>query len=246
MTLTATKVPESVLLHVERQSAPWMTWRAKKGTPLCDEKMTGETPRADLLVRLSLDLNGSFEDLMLAYQDRIYSFAFRLSGDPRDAEEISQDAFVAAYRGLQGYEPERIRGLALRPWLYRIALNVYRNRSRRKRVTTVDLDRDAPGDEAGYTPTAYQPPAPETSRPEAIVEQRELQERLAALVAGLPERYRVAVVLRFIEGLSYAELAEALDQPVGTVKSNVHRAIERLRNNVFLDEPSREVEYERQ
>ena len=203
-------------------------------------KMTGEPPRADLLVRLSLDLNGSFEELMLAYQDRIYSFALRLSGDPRDAEEISQDAFVAAYRGLQGYEPERIRGLALRPWLYRIALNVYRNRVRRKRVTTVDLERDAPGDEA-----AYEPAAPETSRPEAIVEQGELQERLAALVAGLPERYRVAVVLRFIEGLSYAELAEALDQPVGTVKSNVHRAIERLRSKVFPGEPSREVEYER-
>ena len=240
MTLTATKVPESVLLHVETQFAPWVTWPGKERIPLHDEKMTGQPPCADLLVRLSLDLNGSFEELMLAYQDRIYSFALRLSGDARDAEEVSQDAFVAAYRGLQGYEPERIRCLALRPWLYRIALNVYRNRLRRKRVMTVDLDR------------ARQATRRHTSRlrPRRAGRKRSwnrasCRKDSAALVAGLPERYRVAVVLRFIEGLSYAELAEALDQPVGTVKSNVHRAIEQLRNMAFLGEPSREVEYER-
>jgi RNA polymerase sigma-70 factor (ECF subfamily) len=193
-------------------------------------KMTGEPYPADLLVRLSLDLNGSFEELMLAYQDRIYSFALRL----------------AAYRGLQGYEPERIRSLAVRPWLYRIALNVCRNRIRRKRVTTVDFDRDASGDSVSGEETAYQPVAPESTRPEAIVEHGELQARLGALVAGLPERYRAAVILRFIEGLSYVEVAEALGQPVGTVKSNVHRGIEQLRNRILLGVPSREVEYERQ
>jgi RNA polymerase sigma-70 factor (ECF subfamily) len=187
---------------------------------------------------------------MLTYQDRIYAFACRLSGDARDAEEISQDAFVAAYRGLQGYEPARIRALALRPWLYRIALNVYRNRVRRKRVPTVDLDRGAAhgaaGDDGGYEGAGNEPAAPDASRPDAILEQGERHERLGSLVAGLPERYRVPLVLRFIEGLSYAEIAGALGQPVGTVKSNVHRAIERLRSNLYQGEPGREVEYERQ
>ncbi len=101
---------------------------------------TAERGPGELPMCLSADLEGSFERLMQAYQDRLYSFALRLSGNPQDAEEIVQDAFVRAYRALQGYPAGRIQALALRPWLYQISLNVFRNRVRGKHLTVVAIE----------------------------------------------------------------------------------------------------------
>jgi DNA-directed RNA polymerase specialized sigma subunit, sigma24 homolog len=75
-----------------------------------------------LIAALARDLDGSFEALVLAHQDRLYSIALRILGDPRDAEEAAQDALVRAYRALADYEPERIQELRLRPWLATIVL----------------------------------------------------------------------------------------------------------------------------
>jgi len=176
-----------------------------------------------LLEALSSDLNGSFELLVLTHQDRLYSFALRLSGNSQDAEEIAQDAFVRAYRALRGYDAERIHALALRPWLYQIALNVFCNRARRLRVDTVSIGGD------GEDETRPELADDAQRRPEAALARAERDQELAALLAGLPQRYRAAVILRFVEGLSYAELAAVLGQPPGTVKANVHRGIEWLR-----------------
>ena len=183
---------------------------------------TAQRGAGDLARQLSADLASHFEPLLVAYQDRLYSFALRLSGNPQDAEEIAQDAFVRAYRALRTYPVERIAALALRPWLYRITLNVYRNRARRKRLALVAVDA-APEDEgaAELADAAQEPPEDAAVRSE----QRTL---LAAALAALPERHRVAVTLRFVEGLSYAEIASTLAQPVGTAKATGHRGIGRL------------------
>jgi len=170
-----------------------------------------------LLRKLARNLDGSFENLVLEYQDCLYRFALRLSGSPRDAEEIAQDAFVRAYYALGDYPPDRITRLALRAWLYQITLNVFRNRMRRKRLATVPLDDGVPL-EAGDEP------------PEHRVEIAEQRRELAGLLASLPERYRVAVVLRHIEELDYAEIAYTLGRPEGTIKSNVHRGLRMLRD----------------
>ncbi|MDQ2742209.1 MAG: RNA polymerase sigma factor [Chloroflexota bacterium] len=162
------------------------------------------------------DLDGSFEQLVLTYQDRIFRFGFRLTGNPQDGEEIAQDAFVRAYQALAGYPSDRIRALALRAWLYQIALNVFRNRVRKRQVQQVSLDGAFPLED-------------QEKLPERIVEEAELCRELAALIATLPERYRAAVVLRHVEELSYTEMAKVLDQPVGTIKANVHRGLQRLR-----------------
>lgn len=181
---------------------------------------------AALLDDLAADLDGTFERVVLAYQGRLFAFALRLSGDRRDAEEIAQDTFVRAYRALQGYEPGRIRDLALRPWLYRIALNVARNRARGQRPATVPLS-----EEGGEEDRATAPPLAdaEERRPERAAERAETGATLAALVADLPGRFRAAVVLRHVEGLSYPEVAAILEQPLGTVKANVHRGTKILR-----------------
>jgi RNA polymerase sigma-70 factor, ECF subfamily len=184
-------------------------------------------PDDELVVALADDLDGTFERLVLAYQDRLYGFALRMTGSRPDAEEVAQDTFVRAYRALASYPAERIRALAPRPWLYRIALNVVRNRARRWRPTLVPLD--------GTLAERHEPPDP-AERPEAAAERAEEQDRLGALIAALPARYRAAVVLRHIDDLGYAEVAALLDQPVGTVKANVHRGIRLLRDALQRDQ----------
>ena len=176
----------------------------------------------DLAEVLAGDLDRHFERLVLTYQDRLYGFILRLSGSPPDAEEIAQDAFVRAYRALARYPAERIRTIALRPWLFQIALNAFRNARRGKRLATTSIEGND-----DVSPIDLE--NDERERPEALAEQREVRRDLAALLLALPERYRVAVVLRHVQGMSYFELGALLGQPVGTVKANVHRGTRQLR-----------------
>jgi RNA polymerase sigma-70 factor (ECF subfamily) len=184
---------------------------------------------------LATDLDRAFEEMVRRCGDRLYAVALRLTGSPPDAEEIAQDALVRAYHALRGYEPARIRAMALRPWLYRIAVNVARNRLRGKRPVLISLNGTHDADEAERVVE----PADGGESPEATAERREQGAELAALVVELPPRYRVAVVLRHVEGLAYAEIAEALEQPVGTVKANVHRGVRLLREALERTEEAR-------
>jgi RNA polymerase sigma-70 factor (ECF subfamily) len=183
----------------------------------------------DLTAALAADLDGAFEALVRAYQQRIYAFALRLAGNAADAEEIAQDAFVRAYRALARYPAERICALALRPWLYQIALNVARNRlrdhARERRAAVVSLDERA----ADGQTLRFEPADDPSGRPEEAAEAGEQRRDLAERLAALPASYRAAVVLRHVEGFSYAEMAEQLGQPIGTVKANVHRGARLLR-----------------
>lgn len=179
----------------------------------------------DLSRGLAEELDAWFPDLVRAYQDRLFGFALRLLRSRPDAEESVQDAFVRAYRALERYPAEQRRALRLRPWLYRITLNVVRNRVRRPVLRAVNLDG----------PLADGLAASPAERPDHLAEAAERRERLAGAVAELPPRYAAAVVLRHVQGLSYAEAAEVLDQPVGTTKSDVHRGLRLLRESLERD-----------
>lgn len=179
----------------------------------------------ELRDRLAEDLDGAFEDLVRSYQDRLFSFAMRLTARREDAEEIAQDAFVRAYRALAAYPAERIRGMALRAWLYQITLNVTRNRLRGKKLKLVSLDHPL----SSRGETAWEAPGGEGERPDARYEESRRRADMASLVAGLPERYRAPILLRYVEGLRLEEVARVLKQPVGTAKSNVHRGVNALR-----------------
>ncbi len=180
-----------------------------------------------LIAALARDLDGSFEALVLAHQDRLYSIALRILGDPRDAEEAAQDALVRAYRALAGYEPARIRELRLRPWLATIVLNLCRSRVSR-RAARAAAARPALSLDAAELGT-LEPRADEASGPAATIVRRDARETWAALLMTLPATYRSAVVLRHVDGLSYPEVATALDRPEGTVKAQVHRGLALLR-----------------
>ena len=166
-----------------------------------------------LAARLAVDLDGSFEALVDAHAGRLFSIALRFIGDRSDAEEAAQDALVRAYRALTGYDEARIREIRLRPWLATIVLNVCRNRARVRRVATVEL--------------AFDPSAEPVVDPVARSDEKA---GWALLLATLPPAQRAAVVLRHVDGLSYAQMAEALGRPEGTLKAQVHRGLAALRD----------------
>ena len=161
----------------------------------------------ELCRRLAVDLDGAFPDLVARLQTRLYSGLRRLHGDA--AEDLTQETFIRAYRALQGYDPERIRTLRLSGWMWAIALNLGRNhlRDRTRRPVPVPWDDRRGVDDPEPVDTAA------------------WDRRLAAL----PAPQRRAVVLRHVVGLTYPEIAEALDRPEGTVKADVHRGLGRLR-----------------
>jgi RNA polymerase sigma-70 factor (ECF subfamily) len=188
-------------------------------------------PQTDsLTIELAADLDASFERLVRGFQDRLFSFAHRLCGNREDAEEVAQDSFVRAYRALKTYPADRIRSLALQAWLYRITLNVARNKLRGKRVRLVSLDNGGADGEAARR--AWEAPDAAGGRPDFRLEQAQDRAGLASLVATLPERYRAALILRYVEGLRLEEVAAILKQPLGTAKSNVHRAVNLLRRAI--------------
>jgi len=187
--------------------------------------MTDNT--TDTLTRaLAANLDRAFPDLVRLLQDGLFSGALRMTGNRADAEDIAQETFIRAYRALTGYPAARIRGLKLRAWMWTIAINLCRNRARsrsRKPESSIPEGLE---------------PASAAAGPEQIALEIEGGERLGAHVAGLPWAQRQAVVLRHVVGLGYAEISEALERPVGTVKADVHRALARLRAVVQPEEAS--------
>lgn len=155
-----------------------------------------------------------FERMVHEHQHRVFALSLALTGNRHDAEEVAQDTFLRAYRALVTYPPDRVRELKQKPWLHRIALNVVRNRVRGAKPRLVELNGSEPDHALG---------------PEDGALLKADLEALAVRVAGLPRRYRDAVVLRHVQDLSYEEAADSLGQPVGTVKANVHRGLKLLR-----------------
>lgn len=172
---------------------------------------------ATITAALADDLDRAFPDLVRLLQDGIYSGALRMLGDRHEAEDVAQEAFLRAYRALQGYDPQRIRDLRLAPWVWTIAANLCRNRyrSRSRRPEEPGLERLDPP-EGG-------------SGPEDLAVAASDRSRLAALLTELPWPQRTAVVLHHVVGLGHEEIAAAVGRPIGTVKSDIHRGLARLR-----------------
>jgi RNA polymerase sigma-70 factor, ECF subfamily len=165
----------------------------------------------------------AFERIVDEFQRRLYGFALRMTGSREDAEEIVQDAFVRAFRALGKMSEQQRTELRLQPWLYTIALNVTRNRLRGKRPPNVALD--ALTDPETLLNSAQEGP----EQPEAILARAADMAMVEQALLRLPMHLRAAATLRFIEGRSHPEIAEILNQPIGTVKSHVHRAVRVLR-----------------
>lgn len=177
---------------------------------------TGRTEESG--TELIKDLDLGFSDLVRAHQNLVYSVALRVSGCRSDADDLTAETFLRAYRVLQGYGDDRLMALRPRPWLLTIMLNLWRNtaRDRARRPAQVPLDQS--GDVPAVEPSV-----------EDLVVRAEDRRALAVLVARLPLAQRKAVVLRHVAGLSVSEIAEVLRCPEGTVKSHISRGLARLR-----------------
>lgn len=173
----------------------------------------------------------AFDALFYRYRDGIFRLGLAITKDPSAAEEIVVDTFARAHRALARLEPDD----SLRPWLYRVAVNLSYNRRPRKNVVLSSLEDAA--DEAL---------ANEEGSPSSVAEQAELRRLVLAVVDELGPKHRIVVVLHYLNGLNLTEIAEVVDCPVGTVKSRLHYALRRLRTHLASHpelgiEPSRRV-----
>ena len=169
-----------------------------------------------LLARFLDGEEEAFEALVVRYEAPVRKLAYGLVRDWALAEDVAQDAFIRAYR-----KAATFRGVAsVKAWLYRIAINrAYDELRRLQRKREVPLETTNVA-ERGLAST------------EAIVEARELREKIARALAGLREEYRTPLVLRDIEGMTYREIAEFLDWPLGTVQIRIHRGRLELRSRL--------------
>lgn len=200
--------------------------------------LAADTPASAAETRLPLSaaevelLNGvragshaAFEVLVAAHQRPIYNLLLRVLGNAEDAADVMQETFLSAYRGARTFRGD----CDLRTWLYRIAVNRAANYRRwwrvRRRAATVSLDAEP---EDG-TPSLSETLAATDADPEREMLRRERQAQVAAALAKLKFDFRVAVVMRDIRGMSYEEIAAALEISVGTVKSRIARGRDMLR-----------------
>jgi RNA polymerase sigma-70 factor (ECF subfamily) len=165
----------------------------------------------------------AFEALVKKFGGPLLNYCRRLVGDATVAEDLAQETFVKFYLGLPGFDPSR----PVSPFLYRIAHNHCLDWLRKKKVPTVALVWE---DEDGEARVAD---APDLSlAPDKLLERREVWQAVDEALASLPPVYRSALIMRHREGLSYEEIAAALDMPLGTVKARIHRGREKLQQKL--------------
>ncbi len=174
----------------------------------------------------------AFDEMVTRYWDRIYAMVNQLLRNTQDAEEVTQDAFIRAHRGLVNFRGES----AFSTWLYQIATNLARNRYwywwRRKRDKTVSFDQPV-GPDSTTTLAEIFPAEVET--PDDITVTQEFVDRIAQGMEKLGAKHREILILRNIKNQTYEEIAEILGISVGTVKSRIARARESLRTKLGED-----------
>jgi RNA polymerase sigma-70 factor (ECF subfamily) len=159
-----------------------------------------------------------FEQVALPHADALYNFALKMTRSRKDAEDLVQDTFLRAFRFFHRFE----RGTNIRAWLFRILKNTYINTYRKGKRTPDHVDWSQV--EEFYDTVASDDVLKRHKTPEEELIEGSLDRRIEEAIASLPEEYRAVVILNFAEDLSYKEIAEALDIPMGTVMSRLHRA----------------------
>ena len=181
--------------------------------------MTQDTDQ-QLVSRVSQGDRNAFNLLVLRYQHRVAALVSRFVHDPQEAEDVCQEAFIKAYQALSKFRGDS----AFYTWLYRIAVNTAKNhliaRGRRPPSDDVEIE-DAEVSEAGAH-------LRDTESPEAALNTENLRQVIEQAIEGLPEELRTAFTLREFGGLSYEEITEVMNCPVGTVRSRIFRAREAI------------------
>ncbi len=184
------------------------------------QKRTSEHLDEDLVARVQQGDKKAYDLLVIKYQHKIVQLVNRYLKDPSEAQDVAQEAFIKAYRAIGSFRGES----TFYTWLYRIAINTAKNylvsRSRRSSQYEVDI-QDAEAIENA-------PQLQGVDTPERLLLNEEIIKAIRAAIDHLPEEMRTAIMLREFEGMSYEEIAEAMECPVGTVRSRIFRAREAI------------------
>jgi RNA polymerase sigma factor (sigma-70 family) len=165
----------------------------------------------------------SWDEIVSQHSARVYRLAYRLTGNPHDAEDLTQEVFVRVFRSLSSYTPGTFEG-----WLHRITTNLFLDSARRK--TRIRFDA-LPDDADNRLPSRM-------VSPDAAYLDQTFDADIEVALASLSPDFRAAVVLCDVEGLSYDEIAEVLDLKLGTVRSRIHRGRTMLRSALAHRAPS--------
>ena len=184
--------------------------------------MSGE--EAGLIRRCLAGDEKAYRELVERYQAQVYSVALRMVRRSEDAEDLTQETFVRMFRALSRYDPTR----PFAAWLFTIASRLCIDHIRRRRVSPISLTQRERGTEEEYEIEVEDPGL----GPEEVAVHAEESRRAADLIDSLPPHYRIVVILRHVQDLSYEEIAEALHLPLGTVKARIHRARALLRARI--------------
>ncbi len=183
------------------------------------ERQTGSSDAA-LIQRVKQGDRSAFDLLVGKYQHKILGLIMRYVKDPSDAMDVAQEAFLKAYRAVPSFRGDS----AFYTWLYRIAINTAKNHLVAGKRRPLSLDYDVSDAERFESFDVLR----DLDSPEHLVLTEEIGEVVNKAIESLPEELRTAILLREIEGMSYEQIAEAMDCPVGTVRSRIFRAREAI------------------
>ncbi|MEC8442779.1 MAG: RNA polymerase sigma factor RpoE [Pseudomonadota bacterium] len=173
-----------------------------------------------LVARVQKGDRRAFDLLVVKYQHRILALVGRFIADHAEAQDVTQEAFIKAYRALPSFRGDS----QFYTWMYRIAVNTAKNYliSRGRKTPTQDIDLD----DAAYF--ADEANMKDVDTPDGLLQRDQLREVVFSAIEDLPDELRRAVTLRELEGMSYEEIAEAMNCPIGTVRSRIFRAREAI------------------
>jgi len=188
-----------------------------------EERVPGSplTAEAALALAASRGDKQAFGRLVDLHKRTVHGLCVRILRHPEDARDAAQEAFVRAYAALATFDPSQ----PFAPWVLRIARNHCLDLARRRGVRPAEVSLDGDPDDGG----PREPADPTAPRADDLLERREQESRVLRAVSALPENYREVVELFHVEHLSYKEIAQAMDVPIGTVMTWLHRARARLR-----------------
>lgn len=176
-----------------------------------------------LITRCQCGDREAFAELVQRYQKRLYNFIFRTLQNREEAEDAVQEVFIRVFHAIRNYRPES----SFTTWLFRIASNYCIDRFRRRKHPTISLTVNAP---EGEESTLEIPDS--THNPEQLFYNAELQEELTHAIQSLPTKYRMVILLRHQQNLSYQEISEITGLPEGTIKAQIFRARRLLRERL--------------